>query len=81
MAVSPPLIGSLEPMDTINYLEDIPTDTLIGVPRGDMDIEGLKNRLQEIYIENMELETRKSLLQTLVNENLATRDIYSFIKN
>ena len=49
MAVSPPLIGSLEPMDTINYLEDIPTDTLIGVPRGDMDIEGLKNRLQEIH--------------------------------
>ena len=81
MATSSPNHGSFELSDTFINLEDTPMDTFLEVPSGGMDFEELKSKLQEIYLENTAFETRKSLLQTLVNENLATRDIYSFIKN
>ena len=50
------------------------------VPSGEKNFDELKQELQETYIKIMEIETRKILLETLINENLATRDIFFFIK-
>ena len=58
-----------------------PTDTPADVPSGSMNIKELSSRLQELYIATTEFGARKELLETLVNENLTTRDIYYFIKN
>ena len=56
-------------------------DTHIEVPSGELNIEELKNRLKETYIKSTEYETRRNLLNALVNEDLASRDIYSFLMN
>ena len=56
-------------------------DTQREVPSGELNFDELKTRLQETYIKSTEYETRRKLLNTLVNEDLATRDIYSFLMN
>ena len=61
-------------------MDVIPLDTGDRVPSGNLNLSELKTKLQETYVKIVEDETRKSLLETLVNENLGTRDVLSFIK-
>ena len=69
--------------ETVNHFNCGVTskDVLGDIPSEDMNLDELRYRLQETYIKSAELETRKNLLETMVNEDLATRDIYSFLKN
>ena len=48
---------------------------------GDMNINELGRELRETYRKIAINETRKILLESLVKEELATRDVYSFLKN
>ena len=69
------------PPGSYDYHEIIEPDPLDHmVPSGEKNFDELKQELQETYIKIMEIETRKILLETLINENLATRDIFFFIK-
>ena len=61
-------------------MDVIPLDTGDRVPSGNLNLSELKTKLQETYVKIVEDETRKSLLETLVSENLGTRDVLSFIK-
>ena len=57
-----------------------PMDASLDVPSGSLNITELSNRLQETYNAVTEFDLRKELLENLVNEDLATRDIFSFVK-
>ena len=59
-------------------MESEPLGNLIIASSGGMNLSELKVKLQELYVDNMENRTRKLLLDTMLNENLATRDIFSF---
>ena len=65
----------------VNIIENVnPMDTNVDVPSGSLNITELTNRLQETYNAVTEFDLRKELLENLVNEDLATRDIFSFVK-
>ena len=86
VSLNPILAGSsnyngLSERDQDTIYEVKSTDIHSEVPSEYLNFEERKNRLQETYIENTELESRKRLLESLLNEKLATRDIFHFLKN